>query len=95
MFTDTRIYNGTTRQWLETPRQDVALVTRLTFWEPRTVDGETFYQTFEGHIYRYGARTPVEVCGDCMGTREVVRADGAPVPCGECDGRGYYMEVER
>lgn len=42
-----------------------------------------------------GRRTTVaEVCGDCYGSGEVVRVDGAPVACGECSGRGY-MERER
>ena len=35
-----------------------------------------------------------EVCPDCYGSREVIRADGAPTVCGECSGRGY-VEVER
>ncbi len=34
------------------------------------------------------------VCPDCMGSREVTRADGAPTVCGECSGRGY-VEGER
>lgn len=91
-LTDTRIYDGTRRQWVGPERPDVQLVTALTFWEPRTVNGETFYQTFEGHIYRYGRRAAVEVCPDCFGSREIVRVDGATVECGECDGRGYYEE---
>ena len=34
------------------------------------------------------------VCGDCYGSGEIIRADGAPTVCGECGGRGY-LEGER
>jgi hypothetical protein len=92
MITDRRIYNSVTRQWTGTPRPDVQLVTALTFWEPRIVNGEKFYQTFEGHIYQYVSTPPVMVCPDCYGSKEIERVDGAIIACGECQGRGYYEE---